>query len=173
MQSCPECGSELVVKHKGANSFLACSAYPSCQFTQGLREQSDIEPEALGVDCPQCGQELQLKSGRYGLFVGCSAFPDCDFVAEPDKGTGTERPVHCPECAGLGKSGYLRQKTSRKGKRFYACENYPSCDFSVNFAPVESRCPSCQYPILVRKQQGGTKRLLCVHKSCGYKSEPL
>lgn len=173
MQRCPECGKELVVKHKGANSFLACSGYPDCQFTQGLREQADIEPENLGVACPQCGEELQLKSGRYGLFVGCSAFPACDFVAEPDATNDSEGHVDCPECLRDGRKGQLIQKTSRSGRSFYACNQYPQCHYSVNLTPVAGVCPSCEFPLLLQKKTRGVIRNICARKSCDYKSEPL
>ncbi len=172
MQQCPECGSELVVKHKGHNSFLACSAYPACQFTQGLREQSEIEPEGLGVACPECGNELQIKSGRFGLFVGCSNFPTCDFVAEPDTQTSPEQ-VACPLCAKADRDGRLIQKTSRKGSPFYACDQFPQCDFSVNLPPVAQACPKCDFPILLRKKQAGVVRYVCAQKACDYRSQAV
>lgn len=173
MQRCPECGEELLVKHKGANSFLACSGYPKCQFTQGLREQSEIEPENLGVDCPQCGEQLQLKSGRYGLFVGCSSYPHCDFVMEPDSDADSGSHVACPECLAEGRDGVLVQKTSRNGRSFYACNHYPHCHYSVNLPPIASVCPTCDFPLLLKKKQRGMERHVCARKSCDYKSEPL
>lgn len=172
MQTCPQCGRELVVKHKGQNSFLACSGYPECDFTQGLREQSDIEPENLGVECPQCQRELQLKSGRFGLFVGCSGYPECDFVAEPDA-DNDEQTVPCPICAQAQRAGRLVQKTTRQGNNFFACNQYPDCRYSVNLPPVDECCPKCQFPLLLRKKQSGHHYLVCAEKNCDYKSEPL
>ncbi|TDP27563.1 putative DNA topoisomerase [Idiomarina aquatica] len=173
MQRCPECGSELQVKHKGHNSFLACSAFPACEYTQGLRDQADIEPEGLGVDCPECGRELQLKSGRYGLFVGCSGYPGCDFVAEPDQNSSQQPTVACPECQRESRDGKLIQKTTRTGRSFYACDKYPQCEFSVNLPPIQATCPLCQYPLLLRKKQHGVERHVCARKSCDYKSDAL
>ena len=95
-ERCPRCQRPLVIKHVGHNSFLGCTGYPGCDYKRGLREQSEIEPENLGVPCPECGEELQLKSGRYGLFVGCSNFPACEFVTEPD--AGNDDTIQCPEC---------------------------------------------------------------------------
>lgn len=172
MPKCPQCSHELVIKHKGHNSFYACSAFPQCDFTQGLREQSEIEPESLGVECPECGRDLQLKSGRFGLFVGCSGFPDCDFVTEPNV-ADEHQGVSCPECQKSGRSGQLIQKTSRRGSSFFACTEYPQCDYSVNFPPLAKACPECRFPILLRKKQGGITRHFCPQKNCEYKSEPL
>lgn len=172
MQSCPRCGKELTVKHKGQNSFLACSGYPQCNFTQGLREQSDIEPENLGVECPQCERELQLKSGRFGLFVGCSGYPQCDFVAEPDA-EDDQAGVACPVCKDAQREGRLIQKTSRRGSNFYACDQYPTCSYSVNLPPVDQACPECGFQLLLKKRQAGLSYLICAEKHCDYKSEPI
>lgn len=172
MHKCPQCGGELVVKHKGHNSFLGCSNFPDCDHTESLREHSEIEPEGLDVPCPKCGKELQLKSGRYGLFVGCSGFPDCDFIAEPDKGDA-ETLVSCPECAKHGRSGVLQQKTTRRGSTFYACTAYPDCQYSVPLPPVEQACPDCGHPILMIKKHSGITRYVCPQKACNYRSEPV
>lgn len=166
-ECCPQCQRPLVIKHVGHNSFLGCTGYPKCTYKRGLREQSEIEPENLGVPCPECGEELQLKSGRYGLFVGCSRFPDCEFVTEPD--AGNEDTVQCPEC----KKGQLRQKTSRKGTVFYACDQYPACPFTVNQPPVNESCPSCGYALLVKRKAAAGVRKVCTQKQCDYKSDTL
>ena len=173
MQRCPQCGSELQVKHKGQRSFLACTAFPACDYTQGLRDQSEIEPEPLGVDCPECGRELQLKSGRYGLFVGCSGYPQCEFVAEPDQSSAQQNDVSCPQCDEENRNGKLIQKTTRTGRSFYACDQYPNCHYSVNYPPVLATCPACQYPLMLRKKQHGVDRFICARKTCDYKSDTL
>ncbi|RUO81045.1 hypothetical protein CWI84_02740 [Idiomarina tyrosinivorans] len=164
---CPQCGRELVVKHVGQRSFLGCSGYPDCEYTQGLREQSEIEPQPLGVPCPDCGSELQIKSGRYGLFVGCSNYPNCTFVAEADD--DAEQQIACPECH----KGKLIGKTSRRGTRFFACDQYPQCQYSLNYPPVNQACPKCQWPVLVEKRRNGVRYLQCPQKSCGYKQESV
>ncbi|WP_237738536.1 type I DNA topoisomerase [Idiomarina xiamenensis] len=163
---CPECGAAMRIKHVGQDSFWACSAYPKCQHTQPLHD-SQLEPQSLGVECPQCGGELLLKQGRYGFFVGCANFPDCHFVAEADSPEQTE--VDCPEC----ESGRLVERTSKYGKRFYACNQYPSCQFAVNYPPLAKVCPACDYPVMMKKQQQGRAQLVCARKSCGHKLEDV
>ena len=172
MQACPKCGRELVVKHKGQQSFLGCSGYPDCEYTQGLREQSEIEPESLGVPCPQCGNDLQLKSGRFGLFVGCSNYPDCDFIAE-DPTQREQDSVPCPECEKAGRKGRVVAKTGRSGKQFFSCYQFPTCDFSLPLPPVKEACPECDFPLLMRKRSQGSERLVCPQKHCDYRSKPL
>ncbi|MFD2631028.1 type I DNA topoisomerase [Idiomarina piscisalsi] len=166
-ERCPRCQRLLVIKHVGHNSFLGCTGYPDCDYKRGLREQSEIEPENLGVPCPECGEELQLKSGRYGLFVGCSNFPACEFVTEPD--AGNDDTIQCPEC----KKGQLRQKTSRRGTVFYACDQYPTCQFTVNQPPVDESCPKCGFALLVKRKTASGVRKVCIQKQCDYKSDTL
>ena len=166
-ERCPRCERPLVIKHVGHNSFLGCTGYPDCDYKRGLREQTEIEPEDLGVPCPECGKELQLKSGRYGLFVGCSGFPECEFVTEPN--VEEEETIRCPECG----KGQLHQKTSRRGTVFYACDQYPKCEFTVNQPPVDETCPKCQYPLLVKKKTAAGIRKVCPQKQCDYKSDAL
>lgn len=166
-ERCPRCQRPLVIKHVGHNSFLGCTGYPGCDYKRGLREQSEIEPENLGVPCPECGEELQLKSGRYGLFVGCSNFPACEFVTEPD--AGNDDTIQCPEC----KKGQLRQKTSRRGTVFYACDQYPTCQFTVNQPPVDESCPKCGFALLVKRKAASGVRKVCIQKQCDYKSDTL
>lgn len=124
-----------------------------------------LEPQPLGVPCPRCQRELQLKKGRYGLFVGCSGYPECDYMTAADFDPDTDVP--CPSC----QQGKLVQKTSRFGHSFYACDSYPKCKFSVPLPPVAESCPSCNYPLLLRKKTAAGERLVCGSDDCDYKSE--
>lgn len=136
---CEECGRPMVIKWGRRGRFMACSGFPECKNTKPLPED---EPEQVEVDaeCPECGAPMVVKSGRYGRFLACSRYPEC-------KGT---RPfligVDCPEC---GKP--LAEKRSRKGRTFYGCTGYPECEFATWDPPVDRRCPTCDYPILVEK----------------------
>ena len=40
---CPECGSALLVKHSNKNSFIGCTAYPSCEYTRSLVDHEKVE----------------------------------------------------------------------------------------------------------------------------------
>lgn len=124
-----------------------------------------LEPQSLGVPCPRCERELQLKKGRFGLFVGCSGYPDCDYMTAADFDPGTD--VSCPDC----QVGKLVQKTSRFGHSFYACDHYPDCKFSVPLPPVAESCPTCAYPLLLRKKTTAGERLVCGSNDCDYKSK--
>ena len=65
---------------------------------------------------------------------------------------------HCPKC---GKDIVLRK--TKKGRRYYGCEDNPECDFMSWQKPSEEKCPKCG-GIMVEK---GNK-LLCINEACGY-----
>ncbi len=81
-------------------------------------ERVKIEVEKIGEKCPKCGGELVIRIGKYGKFISCSNYPKCDYTREYVEKTG----LKCPECGGE----VIIRKT-KKGRRYYACSNYPSC----------------------------------------------
>jgi DNA topoisomerase-1 len=87
---CPRCGEgKLAVKSGRYGSFIGCSRYPKCRFT---------EPLPTGVTCPQCGEGDLVERRAHGRgarrFYGCSRYPDCDYTQR-----GAPRNVPCPECS--------------------------------------------------------------------------
>jgi DNA topoisomerase-1 len=91
-------------------------------------------PEEAGRDCPTCGKPLVIRYGRFGKFIGCSAFPACRYVEPWLEKMG----VLCPK-----DGGELVERKTRKGRTFYACLNYPACDFTSWKKPLATPCPSC------------------------------
>ncbi len=61
----------------------------------------------------------------------------------------------CPKCG-----GELVKRTSKRGRTFYGCANYPSCDFTSWDKPVADRCPDCGHTMF-QKGFGKRKRLYC------------
>ncbi|OKY26252.1 type I DNA topoisomerase [Thalassotalea sp. PP2-459] len=158
---CPECGSELVIKKSKAGAFFGCSSYPSCEYTRPVHEQEKMEAQVLpGSECPKCGHELAVKQGRYGMFIGCSNFPECHHIEQEEQASGMS--VKCPSC----KSGQLVERQSRFGKTFYACDGYPKCKFAVNHEPVEGKCITCSFPLLLKRQMAAGEKLQCAQKKC-------
>lgn len=98
-EKCPECGSQLVVKHGRYGPFTACSNYPQCKF---------VKRQTLGIACPEkdCSGEIVVRRTKRGkTFYGCSRYPDCKFTA-------WDKPIAepCPDCG----SPILLEKTSKK-----------------------------------------------------------
>ena len=133
-ETCPECGSPLIVRWNRYGRFVGCTAYPDCTHTRSLDGQDRPEPEETGERCPECGGTLLRRSGRYGPFIGCENHPKCTFT-KPLTVPG----LTCPKCG----EGEVAEKRTRKGKPFWGCARYPECDWSVWDEPVPIPCPTC------------------------------
>ena len=171
-QVCPECGSELTIKHGKSGSFLGCGNYPNCQYTRAVVEHERVEDTVLsGTECPLCGHNLAVKQGRYGMFIGCTNYPDCHHIEENQKQESTN--VACPSCQSKSQKGLLQEKSNRFGKTFYSCDQYPKCKYVLNNEPVAQVCPQCQWPVLIKRTMANGDILSCPQKKCSYKSKPL
>ena len=144
---CPKCNSELQIRSSSSGAFWSCSAYPACDYTKPLKSSTEVQTIRIldDVCCPECEGELAVKSGKYGMFIGCMNYPQCTFTVKQDDDDDYV-PVPCPCC----NKGELHMRASKKGKSFYACNQYPKCDYLVNHAPVERECDACGWPILIQ-----------------------
>ena len=91
--------------------------------------------EEIDELCPDCGRPLVIRSGRFGPFISCSGFPECAFKKKLVDKTG----ALCPQCGG----DLVVRKTKKRGKVFYGCMNYPTCNFATWDRPVATPCPNC------------------------------
>ena len=169
-ETCPDCGRPLVVKLGKRGKFIACSGYQEgCTYTRNIdRETGEaVEPPAPVVSeetCDKCGSPMLIKDGRYGKYLACSGYPACKNIQPLVKPKGTG--VACPDC----REGDLIEKKSRYGKMFYSCNRYPDCKFALWDLPVEKPCPTCGFPLLVKKiykREG--EFLKCPKEGCDYK----
>ena len=117
-------------------------------------EKVEIADEVTDVVCEECGRHMVVKYGPHGKFLACPGFPECRNTKPYLEKIG----VHCPSC---GKEIVLRK--TKKGRRYYGCENYPECEFMSWAKPVEKKCPNCG-GYMVEK---GNK-LVCADAQCGY-----
>ncbi len=164
-QVCPECNSELQIKSGSKGAFWACMQYPACNYTRPLSSSNEVLVVKIldDVCCPECEGDLAVKSGKFGMFIGCMNYPDCHFIVKEEDDEDYEV-VSCPVC----KEGELHQRSSKKGKPFYACDQYPKCDYLLNEKPIAEPCPTCEFPLLVENKSGAK---ICVHKKCGFVSD--
>lgn len=165
---CEKCGSPMVIKWGKHGEFLACSAYPKCRTTKEFTRDDAGEikiqvAEATNEVCDKCGSPMIVRRGKFGAFLACSTYPACKNTRSI--GTG----VKCPQCG----QGNLVQKSSRRGKVFYACDKYPECKYALWDKPVPGPCPECKSPILVEKysKKSGDTSIACPNKECSYRKK--
>ncbi len=166
---CPECGKPLVVKLGKRGKFIACSGFQEgCKYTRNVDQEGGevAEPVISDEKCEKCGLPMLIKDGRFGKYLACSGYPACKNIQPLVKPLNTG--VVCPEC----KEGQLIEKKSRFGKLFYSCNQYPKCKFALWDLPVESPCPKCGFPLLVKKVYKRKGEFLkCPKEGCDYVSE--
>ena len=117
-------------------------------------ETVKIEDEVTDVVCEECGRNMVIKYGPPGKFLACPGFPECRNTKPYLEKIG----VACPKC---GKDIVLRK--TKKGRRYYGCEDNPECDFMSWQKPSEEKCPKCG-SYMVEK---GNK-LVCGNEQCGF-----
>jgi len=113
-----------------------------------------VEDEVTDVVCEQCGKNMVIKYGPHGKFLACPGFPECRNTKPYYEKTN----VPCPKC-----NGEIVIKKTKKGRRYYGCENSPECDFMSWQKPSLKKCPICGEVLLEK----GNK-LVCMGESCNY-----
>ena len=136
--------------------------YPSFDMTLKQAEKQvehiEIKDEVSDVPCEKCGRMMVIKLGRYGKFLACPGFPECRNA----KPILEEAGVDCPKC----QSKVLIKKT-KKGKKYFGCENNPNCDFMTWDIPVKEKCPECNN-FLLQKKGKKQKTFVCSNSDCKY-----
>lgn len=117
-------------------------------------EKINIEDEVTEVVCEECGRNMVIKYGPHGKFLACPGFPDCRNTKPYLEKIG----IPCPLC---GKEVVIRK--TKKGRRYYGCEDNPDCEFMSWQKPTAEKCPKCG-GVFVEK---GNK-LVCSNETCGY-----
>ena len=120
-------------------------------------EKIKIEDEVTDVLCDICGRNMVIKYGPHGRFLACPGFPECRCTKPYLEKIG----VACPKC---GKEVVM--KKTKKGRKYYGCEDNPECVFMSWQKPSREKCPECG-GYMVEK---GNK-LVCAEPQCGYVQE--
>ena len=92
-ESCPNCGSDLVIKQSKYGKFVACGNYPECKYIK----KSEKKENKVIMKCPLCeGDIIERKTKRGKIFYGCSNYPKCKFAS-------WDKPLEkkCPNCSGV------------------------------------------------------------------------
>ncbi len=165
-EKCEKCGEPMIIRWGRNGRFMACSGFPACRNTRPMDDEGTAGMNTDEV-CGKCGEKMVVKTGRYGPFLACSGYPRCRETRPVNLG------VDCPE---EGCDGFLTARRSQKGRNFYGCSKYPTCRFVVWDNPVNRRCPSCDYPLMVEKQERSGRTALqcpsCKHRVRSTEPDP-
>jgi len=119
----------------------------------------EIPEEQTDIICDKCGEIMVVKSGRFGKFAACPNYPQCKNTkplakdGKKEKKEQAEPEITDKICDSCGAPLLLRE--GRFGK-FYACSNFPKCDFTLNIQTnLGVPCPKCGKDVIVRR---GKKR---------------
>ena len=134
------------------------NTYPDIEEAVQKAEQElksvKIEDEVTDVICDECGRNMVIKYGPHGKFLACPGFPDCRNTKPYLEKAG----VSCPLC---GKEVVYRK--TKKGRRYYGCEDNPNCEFMSWQKPTGKKCPKCGNYMLEK----GNKNC-CSDEQCGF-----
>ena len=92
-------------------------------------EKVRIADEVTDVICEECGRNMVIKYGPHGRFLACPGFPECRNTKPYLEKIG----VACPIC---GKDIVVRK--TKKGRKYYGCEDNPTCEYMSWKKPVEN-----------------------------------
>ncbi len=157
---CQNCGRQMVMRWSKYGKFLACSGYPECHSVRDIDEANGqfrvLDIEVSPTPCPVCGGDVHSRRGPFGRFWACKMFPKCKYTRPITLG------IACPKTCG----GEVVRRRTRRGRFFYGCSNYPSCDFTSWLEPTANPCPLCGHIFLVKTKRKGHTVIKCPNKEC-------
>lgn len=114
--------------------------------------------EATDEVCEKCGRPMLKKLGKFGYFLACSGFPECR----------NSKSLPLGKCPKDNCGGSVVKRSSKKGRPFYSCSNYPDCDFITREAPSDKHCPKCEKLLFSKRIKNKGTKLMCLNEKCGY-----
>lgn len=117
-------------------------------------EKIAIADEVTDTVCELCGSNMVVKYGPHGKFLACPKFPECRNTKPYFEKTG----IPCPKC---DKEVVIRK--TKKGRKYFGCENNPECDFMSWQKPLETACKKCG-SYMVEKGE----KAVCSNETCGH-----
>lgn len=150
-----------IAENETSNTELLKDFYApfSVNLVQAEREIGQIElpVEVSDVKCEYCDRFMVVKSGRFGKFLACPGFPQCRNTKPILKDTG----VKCPKCGGA-----VIERQTKRGKKFYGCQNYPECEYMTWDAPLTTTCSTCGAFMVRHKFKRGNFKIVCSNSNC-------
>ena len=123
---------DLVEEGKVEWKSIISNFYPDLDEAVKIAEEEldkvQIRDEVTDVICDECGRNMVVKYGPHGKFLACPGFPECKNTKPYLEKIG----VKCPVC---GKDIVIRK--TKKGRKYYGCEDNPTCEYMSWKKPVE------------------------------------
>ena len=123
---------DMVAEGKVEWKSVISNFYPDLEEAVELAEKElqkvKIADEITDVICEECGRNMVIKYGPHGKFLACPGFPECRNTKQYLEKIG----VACPLC---GKDIVVRK--TKKGRKYYGCEDNPNCEFMSWNKPTE------------------------------------
>ena len=190
---CPVCGNNLVIRLGKYGEFTSCSNYPECTYIK-KDENAAVDTNILCPECGKANlfKRVATRGINKGKeFYSCGNYPKCKAIYN-DEPTNEVCPncnammlkkengelycskncqnkfisIPCPECGKGSLVEKVAMRGSNRGKKFYACSNYPKCRTIYNDEPTNEVCPNCG-AMMLKKENG---ELYC-SKNCLNKKE--
>jgi len=131
--------------------------YPDFEMLVNTAEEEiskiEIRDEVTEIICDLCGKNMVIKMGKFGKFLACPGFPDCRNTKPLLEKV---EDISCPKC----NSDVVFKKT-KKGRRYFGCENNPECDFMSWNKPSTVKCLECGGMTVIKG-----KKLMCLDENC-------
>ncbi len=143
-QKCPECKSDMTLRHGRFGSFLGCSTYPDCKGIVNIpKKGEEYIPESEMPSCPaiECPGRITARKSRFGkTFFSCSTYPDCDVIVNNLDDLSSKYPNH-PRTAYVkkqrgGKKATKGKKAAAKKAKPKKPRNMPKVHLSDELAEV-------------------------------------
>ena len=122
-----------------------------------FKNMEKTAPIETGEFCPNCNSPLVIKQSKYGKFTACSNYPECKYIKQNEEKKEVKEIMNCPNC-----EGKIVEKTSKRGKVFYGCNNFPKCKTATWDKPTGNFCPECKG--LIVEGKAGIKCSSCDYK---------
>ena len=123
---------DMVAEGKVEWKSIISNFYPDLEEAVEIAEKElakvKIADEVTDIVCEECGRNMVIKYGPHGKFLACPGFPECRNTKQYLEKIG----VACPVC---GKDIVVRK--TKKGRKYYGCEDNPNCEFMSWNKPTE------------------------------------
>ncbi len=163
--------SKLDSIENGENTIVEVISEFYKNFEKELDAAKDIKVEFKSpveesdVICEKCGSKMIFRNGRFGKFLACPNYPQCKNTKTVDKDGNimTQEPETLKfagfKCDACGADMII--KNGRFGE-FYACSNYPTCDFTKQkTTDTGVLCPKCSAKVVAKRGRGKTLFYSC------------